>query len=310
MDYVIYKLHFSTPVHFGKNALSSSEYTLCSDTVFSALCTEAVRKDDGSLEGLVKAAREGKIQISDALPYINDDYLLPKPYTFVERKEENDSSVIRKAYKNLKYVSISDFDNYLSGSFDVTSAVSTDGLGVASLKISASIRNEEQETKPYEVGLFSFYPNSGLYIIAGTDDQETMSMMDDLMELLSSSGLGGKRSSGYGRFSYEKVEPAEWLTSKLNDTGSVMMLINTALPQEDELNSAMDGARYSLIKRSGFVASATYADSWQRKKDIVMFKSGSCFNKTFSGDIYDVSTEAGSHPVYRYGKPMFMRVSL
>ena len=86
------------------------------------------------------------------------------------------------------------------------------------------------------------------------------------------------------------------------------MLLNTALPKESELEDALLFADYSLIKRSGFVSSSNYSDSWQRKKDLIMFKSGSCFEKRFEGDVFDVSNGSGTHPVYRYGKPMLMRI--
>ncbi len=310
MNYKIYKLHFSAPVHFGKNALSDAEYSICSDTLFSALCSEAVCAGESALTDLVNKTQLGNIQFSDALPYIEGKYLLPKPYTFVERKQNIDSSVIRKAFKNLKYISSADYDDYLNGSFDVMSATSISELGVSALKVSVSLRNDDQESMPYEVGTFAFNPNCGLYVIVGFEDAECESFFDTLMQSLSSSGLGGKRSSGYGRFSFEKGMPDAWFVEKLTGTASSCMLINTALPNEDELESVLEGARYSLIKRSGYVASTTYSDSWQRKKDLVMFKAGSCFAKVFEGDIYDVSTDAGSHPVYRCGKPMFMRISL
>lgn len=310
MDFKIYKLHFSAPVHFGKNALSDAEYSICSDTFFSALCSEAVCAGESALNDLVNKTKLGSIQFSDAFPYIKNKYLLPKPYTFVERKQDVDSSVIRKAFKNLKYISSTDYDDYLNGIFDVMSATSISELGVSALKISVSLRNEEQESIPYEVGTFAFNHDCGLYVIAGFEDAECESLFDTLLQSLSSSGLGGKRSSGYGRFSFEKQMPDAWFVGKLTGIASSYMLINTALPKTDELESALAGARYSLIKRSGFVASAAYSDSWQRKKDLVMFKAGSCFAKGFEGDIYDVSTDAGSHPVYRCGKPMFMRISL
>ena len=38
-----------------------------------------------------------------------------------------------------------------------------------------------------------------------------------------------------------------------------------------------------------------------------VFAAGSCFKNEFEGDIYDV-TNGGSHPVYRYAKPLFMGV--
>lgn len=309
MKYVIYKLRFTAPVHFGKTALSNSECTLCSDTLFSALCSEAVGGSQDKLDEVVNYVRNGVIKISDALPYFNDEYYLPKPYIFIERLSDGDS-VSRKAYKTLKYVPLKDYESYLKGEYDVLSSPSINEIGVSSVKISASIRNDDNETKPYEVGTFTFNVNCGLYIIVGCDNEVCEALMDDLMMLVSCSGLGGKRSSGYGRFTYDKCVADAWLVNRLCDKSDSLMLLNTAFPKETELEEALVGAQYSLIRRGGFVASSNYADSWQRKKDMVMFKSGSVFCRSFFGDVYDVSTNVGKHPVYRYGKPFFMRIDV
>ena len=55
------------------------------------------------------------------------------------------------------------------------------------------------------------------------------------------------------------------------------------------------------------MASEFYAEEYRRKRDLYVFAAGSCFKNEFEGDIYDV-TNGGSHPVYRYAKPLFMGV--
>ena len=309
MNYLIYRLKFTSAVHFGKSMLSDSEYVLCSDTVFSALCMEAVRMGDDTLDNLINAVKSNELLISDALPYIGDKMLLPKPHLLVEHGLDENSSVIKKAYKKLKYITIADFDSYLNGSFDVLNATQMDKLGVSALKVSASVRNENNETMPYEVGTFSFYDDCGLYLIAGFEGEAAKSLFESLIEQFQHSGLGGKRSSGYGRFEYVTMAPDEWLVERLNGDAENYMLLNTALPNDSEIEEVLQGANYTLIKRGGFVASIDYSDFIQRKRELVMFKSGSCFIKRFDGEVFDVSTKAGSHPVYRYGKPMLMRIS-
>lgn len=85
------------------------------------------------------------------------------------------------------------------------------------------------------------------------------------------------------------------------------ILLSVALPRDEELECALNGASYQLSKRSGFVASSDYADEWRKKKELFVFVSGSCFEQLFEGDVYDVS-DGGSHPVYRYAKSLFMGV--
>ncbi len=97
------------------------------------------------------------------------------------------------------------------------------------------------------------------------------------------------------------------LLERLQGQDRYSMLLSTALPMENEMAIALEGASYLLEKRSGFVASDTYAEEFRRKKDLYVFASGSCFINRFSGGVYDVS-EGGCHPVYRYAIPLFMGV--
>lgn len=86
------------------------------------------------------------------------------------------------------------------------------------------------------------------------------------------------------------------------------MSLSVALPTDKELETVLHDAEYLLCKRSGFVASEQYAPEQMRKKDLYVFKAGSCFAEQFGGDVYDVSGKCGRHPVYRYAKPMLMEV--
>ena len=40
-----------------------------------------------------------------------------------------------------------------------------------------------------------------------------------------------------------------------------------------------------------------------------MINAGSCFEDKFVGDVIDVSKD-GTHPVYRYGKPIMIGIDL
>ena len=49
MEYKIYKLQFTTGVHLGKRSLEDAGYTLCADTIFSAMCHEFVKQGETGL---------------------------------------------------------------------------------------------------------------------------------------------------------------------------------------------------------------------------------------------------------------------
>ena len=51
MEYMIYKLHFTTAVHFGQGTLADTGHRLMADTIFSALCHEAAKEDETGIAG-------------------------------------------------------------------------------------------------------------------------------------------------------------------------------------------------------------------------------------------------------------------
>lgn len=305
MNYQVYKLVFQSAVHFGKNSLEDGEYTFCADTLFSALYQEAIRSSKDTADCLLNAVKSGELILSDAFPFIGKTYFLPKPMMRIESENNQGNSVIKKAYKKLKYIPVDEIDNYLKGQYDVLNAPDFDELGQFQMKVSASIRGEE-ETVPYRVGQYYFREGSGLYLIFGYHQDSMLNMVEELLEMLSYSGIGGKRASGLGRFELYRGEMHSALLRRLQGNGRRYMTLSVSLPREDELETAIENASYLLCKRSGFVASDNYADSQTRKKDLYTFKAGSCFEKQFAGDIVDVSDAKGRHAVYRYAKPMFM----
>ena len=121
-------------------------------------------------------------------------------------------------------------------------------------------------------------------------------------------GIGGKRSSGLGKFKPELFKPSdEFINHISNDKYESYMTLSSCMATPSELEGVIENSYYLLHKRSGFVSSESYSDRNLKKKDFYAFKAGSCFSSKFYGDIYDVSYK-GSHPVYRYAKPMFLGV--
>ena len=307
VDYKLYKFQFNSAVHFGKNNLDDGEFSCCADTLFSALCQEAVRMGEDVLEDLCNFVREEKLLFSDAFPYIGNTYFIPKPMKRIELENNNGNSVVKKAYKKLKYIPIDKLDIYLQGKYDVINAHDFDAFGHFEMKTAASIRGEN-ETVPYRIGTYYYNSGNGLYIIVGYQGEEILEMPEQLLTHLSFSGIGGKRASGFGRFQLFSGKIPSGFCERLERTGERYMALSVSLPKEEELESALKGAEYLLLKRSGFVSSEKYASEQMRKKDLYVFKAGSCFSERFHGDIYDVLDKCGRHPVYRYAKPILMEV--
>lgn len=306
MKYCMYKFHFKTAVHFGDGTLTDAGNRLMADTIFSSLCIEAVKTAENLLNKLVEWAENDRLIISDALPFIGGCMYIPKPMIKVITEKEGDS-VLKKNFKKLKYIPFSRVEDYFKGNLDpLEENEKFKKLGKSQIRAMAACRNKD-ETEPFFVGTYTFSRNSGLYIIAGFDDDEIMETFEMLLNSVSLSGIGGKRSAGLGKFDVEKCPFDRSSLSVSFDGEPVYITLSMSMAKESELSKTLEGSKYSLIKRSGFISSDTYAQENRRKKDFYAFTAGSCFKNKFSGGVFDVSGQ-GAHKVYKYAKPLFLEV--
>ncbi len=324
MEYKIYKLRFKTGVHFGNGLLNDSINTVKADTLFSALYLEAL--NIGKNDELYKMANDSRFFISDAMPYVKDDiFLVPKPMIQVKtdkkqyKDEIENNSVIKKRVKNIKFLPITNIDDFLNGDIE---KIEDDSLktGFFEGMTKARVRSHDDkgipvDTLPYHVGVYNFDENAGLYIITAYEDEEVIKLIKELLTSLSHTGIGGKRTSGLGKFDLEIRElPSDFankLFTKKHISDKIFkkyMTLSTSLPKDDELEETLENSSYLMEKRSGFIYSTTYSDEFRRKKDMYVFSSGSCFENLFDGDVYDVSEGQNTHKVYRYAKPLFLGV--
>lgn len=315
MGYYLYKLSFTAPVHFGRGefatALASSGIALCADTLFSALCHSALPM--GKLESLVQLAKENKLGLSDLMPYQGDRLYLPKPKcTATVRQKNFDRSQAKKA-KKLQYLPVDMLDDFFRSlhqgtTFDVANAQAIFGENYAITKVG---QVERDEASPYQVGLFQFAPACGLYGIVSCPDAD-IPWLDTLLKTLGLEGIGGKTSAGYGSFTTTGLQDLSQDTSGLHQrllqTQGSQLSLSTALPQEQELPQAMADSSYTLTRRSGFVYSPSVSTP-VKKQTQYFFTAGSMFSGRFEGDLYSVAQDL-PHPVYRYGRSVFLGVDV
>lgn len=302
MQYSIYKLEFQTGVHFGTGILNESAYTFQADQLFSALYIEALKMN--CEKELFDCVKSGKLLFSDAFPYLGQQYMIPKPMLYVEPKVKGISEQ-KKKYKKIQFIPVEQLEDFLDGTMDLDGEIFK-GYGTYMQQSMVNVRNNE-ETLPYRVGTFYFSENCGLYIIVAYESETEKTLAENLLEGLSYTGIGGKKSVGLGKFNLLRGKMSKCMQEHLERDSNKKILLSVALPRDEELECALNGASYQLSKRSGFVASSDYADEWRKKKELFVFVSGSCFEQLFEGDVYDVS-DGGSHPVYRYAKSLFMGV--
>lgn len=266
----------------------------------------------GCADRLLTAAKMGDFALSDAFPYIGRELYLSKPMvkpgTFDKESSLNNlqDSRERKANKKLGYVAAGRYVSYLKGSFDAVREVENFKLGQAFLQTKVNLlRACGDDAEPYHVGGFMFEPGAGLYFLIRAPFS-----VEPLLEQLSYSGLGGKRSSGFGRFSFS-LKDAGSLGELVNanPSGRPSVLLSTSTPVDGELTDRLlQGARYRLVRRGGFVQSTAHAATPQKKRDLYLFAPGSMFNRRFNGDVFDVNATPGAHSVYRYARALWMEV--
>ena len=159
MFYKILKLHFLTGVHIGNGMLTDGESVIHADTIFSALCLEAMHLPDG-IKKLVGKCKNGSIRFSDGLPYIEDRYYIPKPYMTFDVKDDG-NSIKKKAFKKLKYIPMNKLDVYEEGKLDAVAEVDFfKNLGKYEMRSNAMIRRGE-DAEPYHVGVYHFGEKNG-----------------------------------------------------------------------------------------------------------------------------------------------------
>ena len=326
MNYFLFKLQFDTAVHFGGSdsalSLYTSEETLRADTLFSALCHESLAQHgEAALQQLCSEVQQGKFLLSDLMPYHDETFYLPKPIAPSESTEEVETN-LRKKVKKLAWLPVLRFDEYArslhAGHFDPGKKgceVCT-GFGTHFEQTKAAVP-AQGDARPYQVGLFRFAPDCGLYFIFGCAEERQAEALEHLLNGLGMTGIGGKVSAGYGKFHVVDTillnEPfdtqTEWLYRTLAaDHAAQQLLLTTSLPQDTELDSALEVASFQMVRRSGFMAS-DHVDTPQKKKTQYFLAAGSVLQHRYQGALYDVSL-VESHPAYRYSKPIFMGVSL
>ncbi|HHW46876.1 MAG TPA: type III-A CRISPR-associated RAMP protein Csm4 [Clostridiales bacterium] len=323
MSYYLYKLEFTTPLHIGDsklaNGLERSQLNICADTLFSALCHTIIQFDgEEKLKIFVNKVCSNKILFSDTLPYKRDTLFIPKPYINSHTDKKADLTK-RKLLKKLPYIpllTLGQFMNSVFGKEDFNPELVDNNFAQSRVDTKVNIP-ENDVTKLYSVASVSFNEGCGLYgiIKAKKEDAEYITR---LFGFLGVGGIGGKISSGYGKFKLAEMVPLgssdnsqyQLLNQLLNnDTADYYISLTTALPTDHELDEVLDGATYNLIRRGGFM----YSTSLQmpiKKQTQHCFCAGSVFRKKFEGDVYNVAPKDAPHPAYRYLKPLFLGVSI
>ena len=297
MTYKMYIMNFQS-AHFGAGSLDSSKMTFAADRLFSALVLEA--KKMGKMEEFVSIAGQDDFVLTDAFPYQSGPFL-PKPIGFPKFEQPDLTTDVKevrrqaKIAKKLQFIPLDKFDSYVNGTLfkDADHAVTN-----------IVTKNQPHvDGNLFQVSTVRFRDESCLYVIAKESE-----LLNELMTSLQYTGIGGKRSSGYGQFDLTILDLPDSFKNRLTKAhqGPVMTL-TTSLPVEKELEYAMETGSYLLSKSSGFAFSTETKENF-RKQDLYKFASGSTFSETYTGQIVDVRPLDFPHEVLNYAKPLFFKM--
>lgn len=301
MKYFTCRMEFKTGVHFGNGMLDDSNYSVPADVLFSAMYIEALKQNLS--ERLIEAVSKRGLRFSDAFPYAKGVYMIPKPMPYVETGRSTDFEQSKK-YRKMDYIPMTQLQAYLQGEMDADKNPMED-FGAFDRRVMVALQQEE--SRPFRVGVYRYGEGNGLYLLVAYEEERDKELLTGLMKAVGYGGIGGKKSSGLGRFTVVCEKLPQEMENRMQENFERKMLLSVALPQKEEMEKALENAFYMVQKRSGFVASQEYAEEFRKKKDLYVLSAGSTFENVFEGDIYDVSRD-GKHPVYRYAMAFFMGV--
>jgi CRISPR-associated protein Csm4 len=171
----------------------------------------------------------------------------------------------------------------------------------------------------YFFGMVSFAEGSGLYCFVRCPDAALLDRLKIVVRALGEIGLGGERSSGYGRFTTKDA----WETIELDLPGDQdangWVTLSLYHPSDQDWSDAnvVDQSlnRYKFVDRAGWVVSPSRQRP-VRRKSVMMFEEGTSFKMSplrdpdllpnrIVGHLVDVTPEGYlqecGHCVYRYG---------
>ena len=328
MRYEIILFRFTSPVHFGDAAEGGDLGEILSycraDTFFSALCREAADISQELLACVVEGVQRGKLRFSDLFPWKKGtscyELYLPRPVMNLPHTEQaktlsyeevREQSGERKKYKKRSFIRASEMESYLQGR-DISAQPD---FGKEELRTQYNAR----EKRPYGIGAYHFMPDAGLYLIL-SGDEELAEKLEPLIKLLGMAGIGGKRSSGFGKYIFEDdpLDLSDENTYGGDDVSLYKMLcaghsncymaLSSFLPEKLEVGDMSSGTG-KIIKRGGFAWSREMTGP-AKVSSVYMMASGSCFSKRLEGRIADVNNGSVPHPVYKYGKGLFVGLPL
>lgn len=289
------KLNFKSPVHLGEEGLGMEEASLVlhSDTLYCALYS--------AWQELFTIEGELPVRLSSAYPYVENTFYFPKPGLPAPGFEDLEKrNLYAKDVKRASFIDLDTFQSWINGKAIDFERVK-ESNNQLSKKVNSTIRPR--------VTLDRITCNSGLYYIGEVHydgscdcglyylaeaDTENWGRLQKVMVYLGEVGIGGEKSSGYGRFIPSFIDNFQ---PPFAEEGDRYLTLSLLLPGDrDEAKQAYS---YRLIRRGGWSMDTPHLK-------VHMFTEGSIFSAPVEGKIAIVA-DVG-HPVFRCGRSFLVKV--
>lgn len=354
MKYLV-ELRFDHAVHFGSSVagfgVEEVDETCHSDTLFSGIINQLASVEhlipNFSLKKFLEEFNSQKppFLISSFGLAKDTAYFLPKP--LLEPAifaSESSLAEYRKEFKKLKWIHLEDFHKWqnksLSGSdikgyfesYSNQPPPKAPSFYKTPTKAQHIQDRETDATQLYHAGQLFYgdevYP---FFLVDFNSENLSWEWFKEALRLLGISGLGGRRSSGYGKFTlrYEPIligdDESPW-PKEVHETTrhkKAIELWGKVLNHESDgryLFSLLkpktitedDYVVYHLLIRKGWLFSSSSFYQMKRKT-VYMFSEGSIFSKSIEGELLNISPDElpeEHHELYRYGHPFTIPFSI
>lgn len=159
----------------------------------------------------------------------------------------------------------------------------------------------------FSFGAVTFSDDSRVALCARFEDGKARKMFESAVSLLGECGLGGDRSSGYGRFEWEHF-PGK---PEYPAPGSWSLALGLWHPTAEELRHLVSEARYEVVLRDGWVTAM--GGTPIRRPGVRMISEGALVPGPANGPVGDcvrvldpVPDIGLNHPVYRDGRALMV----
>jgi len=278
----IIKLNFDSPLHIGEIGIGLEECSsiIHSDTIFNAIVNAyaLMHTEDetdeflNDFEGVSESVR-----ISSAFPYSADELFFPRPRIKLKAEE----GVLFKYNKELKrtdFVSKEHFERLINrerfDKEDIEGLVESRELYKEYQIPKVYLDRETRKSDFFFISMIEFKEGCGLWF-AIECEEAVYSEIKACLRLLQDEGIGGKRTWGYGLFTFDE----DSIGLRLPEKHDLYMLLSLFYPGEGERGLFRgEKSSWDFVVRGGYTGTV-------RKLRIRMIKEGSVFEEEPKGEI-------------------------